>query len=64
VTRRASFSGGRNYLANLHAVVGEPLTAQEMQAIAGIDRSRRLIEGQVFLWPEGRRWEDLWTWAM
>ena len=37
-----------------------PLTADEMQAIAGIDRNCRLIKGQVFLWKENQTWEDLW----
>jgi alcohol dehydrogenase (NADP+) len=50
----------RNYLANLQGVVSEPLTAAEMQAIAGIDRNCRLIKGQVFLWKEGQDWRDLW----
>ena len=50
----------QNYLANLRAIVGEPLTAQEMQEIAAIDRNCRLIKGQVFLWKEGQTWEALW----
>ncbi len=50
----------RNYLANLRGVAGEPLTAEDMQAIAGIDRNCRLIKGQVFLWKENQSWEDLW----
>ena len=50
----------RNYLANLRAVTEDPLTAAEMQAIAGIDRNCRLIKGQVFLWKDGQSWEDLW----
>ena len=50
----------RNYLANLHGVVSEPLTAADMQAIAGIDRNCRLIKGQVFLWKQDQTWEDLW----
>jgi alcohol dehydrogenase (NADP+) len=50
----------RNYLANLRGVVGDPLTSQEMQQIAGIDRNCRLIKGQVFLWKEDQSWEDLW----
>jgi alcohol dehydrogenase (NADP+) len=50
----------RNYLANLRGVVGEPLTAEEMDAIAGIDKNCRLIKGQVFLWKPGQNWEDLW----
>lgn len=37
-----------------------PLTEEEMQAIAGIDRNCRLIKGQVFLWKENQSWEDLW----
>lgn len=49
-----------NYLANLAAVVGEPLTAAEMMAINGIDRNCRLIKGQVFTWPGAKGWEDLW----
>jgi alcohol dehydrogenase (NADP+) len=50
----------RNILANLRGAVGEPLTAEEMQAIAAIDRKCRLIKGQVFLWKENQSWEDLW----
>ncbi len=41
-------------------VVGTPLTAADMQAIAGIDRNCRLIKGQVFLWKDGQSWHDLW----
>lgn len=48
------------YLSNLRGVISDPLTAQEMQAIAGIDRRCRLIKGQVFLWKAGQCWEDLW----
>ncbi|HTV12228.1 MAG TPA: aldo/keto reductase [Acidimicrobiales bacterium] len=48
------------YEANLEAVVKDPLTEQEMHAIAGTDRGNRLIKGQVFLWREGQSWEDLW----
>jgi hypothetical protein len=40
--------------------VSEPLTQQEMSAIAGIDKNCRLIKGQVFLWESARNWEDLW----
>jgi diketogulonate reductase-like aldo/keto reductase len=50
----------RNYLANLRAVVEDPLTDDEMRDIAGIDRNCRLIKGQVFLWKDGQSWEDLW----
>lgn len=49
-----------NYLANLRTAVAEPLTDEDMKAIAGIDRNCRLIKGQVFLWREGQSWEDLW----
>jgi diketogulonate reductase-like aldo/keto reductase len=48
------------YLANLRAAITEPLTDDEMQAIAGIDRNCRLIKGQVFLWKDNQTWEDLW----
>jgi diketogulonate reductase-like aldo/keto reductase len=50
----------KNYLANLRAVVSEPLADADMRAIAGIDRNCRLIKGQVFLWRAGQSWEDLW----
>jgi len=55
------FSTNRNhYLSNLQAVVGEPLTTEEMREISNLDRNCRLIKGQVFLWKEGQSWEDLW----
>jgi diketogulonate reductase-like aldo/keto reductase len=50
----------RNYYANLLAAVVDPLTADEMAAIAKIDRNCRLIKGQVFLWKAGQSWEALW----
>jgi diketogulonate reductase-like aldo/keto reductase len=49
-----------NYLSNLRAVTTDPLTATEMEQIAGIDRNCRLVKGQVFLWKPGQSWEDLW----
>jgi len=48
------------YLATLQAVVSKPLTDEEMQAIAHIDKNNRLIKGHVFLWKDGQTWEDLW----
>lgn len=50
----------RNYLANLQGVVSDPLTDEEMAAIAAIDKHCRLIKGQVFLWKEDQDWRDLW----
>ena len=50
----------RNYLANIRGVVEDPLSTDEMQAIADIDRNCRLIKGQVFLWKENQGWEELW----
>ncbi len=49
-----------NYLANLLGIISDPLTDDDMAAIAGIDRNCRLIKGQVFLWKENQTWEDLW----
>ena len=49
-----------HYLANIEAAAGEPLTPEDMRAIAAIDRNCRLVKGQVFLWREGQSWEDLW----
>ena len=51
----------RNYLANLESVTTPPLTDEEMNEIAGIDKNCRLIKGQVFLWEDAKDWEDLWT---
>ncbi len=53
-TRRA------NYLSNLRAAAGAPLSDDDMRAIAAIDRNCRLIKGQVFLWKANQSWEDLW----
>ena len=51
----------RNMLANLQAACGgDPLTAEEMNAIRGLERNCRLIKGQVFLWPGAENWLDLW----
>ena len=50
----------RNILANIKALVEDPLSHQEMQDIAGIDRNCRLIKGQVFLWKDNQDWQDLW----
>ena len=50
----------RNYLGNLRAVVTDPLTAEEMEAISRIDRNCRLIKGDVFLWKDNQTSEDLW----
>ncbi len=49
-----------NILSNLLGVVGEPLSAQDMQRIERLDRNGRLIKGQVFLWKDNQSWEDLW----
>jgi diketogulonate reductase-like aldo/keto reductase len=50
----------RNYMANLRAVVQDPLTDAEMAEIAKLDRNCRLIKGQVFCWKENQDWQDLW----
>jgi diketogulonate reductase-like aldo/keto reductase len=47
-------------LGNLRAAVENPLTDEDMRAIAAIDKRCRLIKGQVFLWREGLTWEALW----
>jgi alcohol dehydrogenase (NADP+) len=55
------FSIYRNeYLSNLESTVKDPLMEEEMKEIAKIDKNCRLIKGQVFLWKENQRWEDLW----
>ncbi|NLC53577.1 MAG: aldo/keto reductase [Firmicutes bacterium] len=50
----------QEYLSNLQAAVTDPLTDEEMAAIAKIDKNCRLIKGQVFLWEGAKDWEDLW----
>jgi alcohol dehydrogenase (NADP+) len=49
-----------NILNNLQAVVSQPLSQEDMEAISKIDKNCRLIKGQVFLWKEGQTWEALW----
>ena len=48
------------YWNNLKTTITEPLTDEEMQEIAGIDKNNRLIKGQVFLWESAKDWQDLW----
>ncbi len=48
------------YIANLRASFEDPLTDEEMAAIARDDRDCRLIKGQVFLWPGADDWRELW----
>jgi alcohol dehydrogenase (NADP+) len=50
----------KEYVGNLRAVTVHPLTEEEMQEIAGIDKNNRLIKGQVFLWEGAKDWRDLW----
>jgi len=49
-----------HYRDNLVCVTEDPLSDEEMRAIAAIDRNCRLIKGQVFLWKDGQTWEALW----
>jgi diketogulonate reductase-like aldo/keto reductase len=49
-----------HYLSNLRASVTPQLGADDMTALARIDRGCRLIKGQVFLWRDGQSWESLW----
>jgi len=49
-----------NYVANLECTVTEPLTDEEMDIIAGLEKNNRLVKGQVFLWPGAKDWHDLW----
>ncbi|MDL2233724.1 aldo/keto reductase [Ruminococcaceae bacterium OttesenSCG-928-L11] len=48
------------YLSNLRCTTEDPLTAAEMETLAGAERNCRLIKGQVFLWEGAKGWEDLW----
>jgi alcohol dehydrogenase (NADP+) len=48
------------YTSNMQAIIKDPLTDEEMEAISKIDKNCRLIKGQVFLWKDDQTWEDLW----
>jgi alcohol dehydrogenase (NADP+) len=50
----------KEYLSNLKAATVDPLTEEEMQEIAGIDKNNRLIKGHVFLWESAKDWKELW----
>ena len=53
-------TNARNLAANLRAVTTDPLSDDEMRAIASADRNCRLIKGQVLLWKDDQSWQDLW----
>ena len=48
------------YASNLRCVTEDPLTAEEMEIMATLDRNCRFIKGHVFLWEGANGWEDLW----
>ncbi len=48
------------FMSNLRAVVEDPLTAEEMNQIKGLNKNNRFIKGQVFTWVSARDWRDLW----
>jgi alcohol dehydrogenase (NADP+) len=48
------------YTSNMQAIIKDPLTDEEMEAISKIDKNCRLIKGQVFLWKDDQTWQDLW----
>ncbi|MDD3338167.1 MAG: aldo/keto reductase [Lachnospiraceae bacterium] len=50
----------RNYISNLKCMLEDPLTQEEMDTIATLDRNNRLVKGQVFLWEDAKDWHDLW----
>lgn len=49
-----------NYETNLACTLSAPLSEEEMQSIATLERGNRLVKGQVFLWPGANDWHDLW----
>lgn len=48
------------YESNLRCTVEDPLTAEEMERLAKMDVSCRLIKGQVFLWDDIEDYRILW----
>ena len=49
-----------HYAENLRCITEDPLTEEEMNRIAALEKGNRLVKGQVFLWPGARDWHDLW----
>lgn len=49
-----------NYAANLKCMTEDPLTDEEMNVIASLEKNNRLVKGQVFLWEGAKDWHDLW----
>ncbi len=48
------------YVSNLASTMTEPLTREEMDIIATLERNNRLVKGQVFLWEGAKDWHELW----
>ena len=49
-----------HYYENLECMTADPLTEEEMTAIAALDCNNRLVKGHVFLWEGAKDWHDLW----
>lgn len=49
-----------NYYSNLKCFTEDPLTQEEMDTIATLERGNRLVKGHVFLWEHAKDWHDLW----
>lgn len=50
----------KHMMSNLDSSQSAPLTKDEMEAIARIDRNCRLVKGQTLLWHGADNWEILW----
>lgn len=50
----------QQFESSLRAACGDLLSADEMDALAAIDKGCRLVKGQVFLWEGAKDWHDLW----
>ncbi|MDD2970700.1 MAG: aldo/keto reductase [Lachnospiraceae bacterium] len=48
------------YISNLQLTTEDPLTEEEMNKIATLEKNNRLVKGQVFLWEGANDWHDLW----
>lgn len=49
-----------NYINNLKCLTEDPLSSEEMEIIAGLERNNRLVKGHVFLWEGAEDWHALW----
>lgn len=48
------------YIANLKGILEDPLTAEEMEKISGVDCGCRIQRGNDYHWEGHRSWKEVW----